>query len=170
MNDRLTVNADFESGAPFKTFDEDDSKAAYFWNKKNLYTDESRVYNTSIPLWRFVTSLIFVIAFASCVSYIASLCNDGSKTISSFCLIIITIYFLWAIWWDHPYIYPPTWTFFKAQQFHPFLILLMMFYETTLLAIASFCIIAGLIFTFGDLQSIFEYDCDVNHSGFHNND
>ena len=137
----------------------DKPKYNYFWQKPQLYKNETRIWRTNIPAWRFFVSVCMVYGFYIGVDFINYLCTAGFQFISAVSLIAAMIYIYWALWWDEPIIIPPTQTFFNTAGYYTISSLLCIAYETSLIGIVVFCIVSALLFTYLDFSEIFKWTC-----------
>ena len=130
-----------------------------WWNRGELYRNEVRIPKTKIPAWRTVLSILMIYGFYLGVDFTASLCTNGSRFICAVALIAAMVYIYWALWWDEPVIIPPSYTFFNVNGYHTSMTLLMITYETTLIATAALVVATAMMFTYVDLEDIFEWNC-----------
>lgn len=130
-----------------------------WWRKPDNYKDEMKVWGTRIPVWRAVLSVCMIYGFYLGVDFTASLCTQGSKFICAVALIVATVYVYWALWWDEPVIIPPSLTFFNVSGYNSLFGLLLVCYETTLVATAALIIATAMLFTYVPLDEIFKFDC-----------
>jgi hypothetical protein len=130
-----------------------------WWNKPELYKGETRIWKTKAPAWRVVLSIMMIYGFYLGVEFTASLCTAGARFICAVALIASMIYIYWALWWDESVIIPPSMTFFNVNGYSTVLTLLMIGYETTLMATVALVIATAMMFTYEDLEDIFTWDC-----------
>ena len=130
-----------------------------WWNRAELYRNEVRICGTKIPAWRTVLSVLMIYGFYLGVDFTASLCTHGSKFICAVALIVSIVYIYWALWWDEAVIIPPSMTFFNVNDYHPVTTLVMVMYETTLIATAALVVATAMMFTYVELDDIFTWDC-----------
>lgn len=135
------------------------SNAVRWWNKPELYKNEMRIFKSKIPAFRMIVSILMIYGFYLGVDFTASLCTTGARFICAVALIASMVYIYWALWWDESIIIPPSLTFFNINGYHTFLTLVMISYETTLIATAALVIATAMMFTYEDLEDIFKWNC-----------
>lgn len=147
------------TGGTFNNAEPSSSESVPWWKKSELYKNEKRFFSTPVPLWRMVLSVGMIYGFYLGADFTSSLCTHGSKFICAVSLIVSTVYIYWALWWDEPVIIPPTLTFFNRNQYNTLFSLLMVSYETTLIATATLVVTTAMLFTYVPLEDIFKWDC-----------
>lgn len=112
----------------------------YFWTRLKLYTGETRVYKTSIPMWRLINTGLIVYSFVMGIYFIAALCTDAGRFISSIAMMCSIFFWTWATWWDEPYASPVTWTNLKKYGFHSLWIIVWLLYHTAVSVYIYICV------------------------------
>ena len=114
----------------------------------------------SVPIYRALATICAIYISAIGIDWISSLCTEGMKAIFTFAMLCCIANFVWAIWYDAPYSVPPTWTFLKNEKYWSITIFSILVYQTTLVALSSFCCISIFIVTFANLEEVFDWECD----------
>jgi len=128
------------------------------------YKNEYRVF-FNMPMWRFIASILLIYGIYCGIATVASLCTVGLQVICSFALISSSAYFAWAVWWDEKCIVPPTWSFLlQVQGFNPGAIIVVLIKEAMLVGLVTIFIVTCFIFTFANLNNIFQSDCTIKPS------
>lgn len=140
----------------------DGADSSFFWTRPVIYAHEQKVPRVNVPVWRLVNSVIIIYTVYIGIDFIGGLCTYATEVACSVTLFVCSVYWSWATWWDERYAVPATWSFIKAQRFHPIWIIVWLIFYAILVSLVIFLIIGAFILTYADYQKAFEWQCWEN--------